>query len=294
MPSESTIWTVGQLLNWTARYLKEQGSESARLDAEVLLAHVRQCDRIMLYTAFDEPAPDSERAAFRELVRRRASGAPVAHLVGHKEFYSIRFRVTPDVLVPRVETEFLVVALLDLAQDMAGPLRIADVGAGSGVIAVCAARHLPDCQVTAIDASQAALRVTAGNAEAHAVADRVTLLHSDLLEGVPEEPTFDVIASNPPYVSEEEYEQLPPSVREFEPAAALVGGPTGLETTLRLIDQARPRLRSGGALVLETSPMLEPQLRQHLASAPQFSDVQVIQDLAGLARVVTARKLDAM
>src|SRR3981081_1373667 len=163
-------WTIGRLLAWTTDYLKRQGAESPRLDAEILLAAVRNCQRIQLYTSFDEPADEPTRERFRELVRRRAEGTPVAYLVGHKEFYSLSFRVSPDVLIPRPETELLVVRLLDIAKSCpaaktgpveanAAPFTIADVGTGSGIIAICAAKHLPGARVTAIDISPAALAV---------------------------------------------------------------------------------------------------------------------------------------
>ncbi len=180
--SSSAPWTVGRLLQWTADYLKSHGSESPRLDAEVLLAKVLGCQRIQLYTAFDNEPSEEVRAAFRELVRRRAEGAPVAYLVGHREFYSLDFRVTPDVLIPRPETELLVIALLDLAKTrpVGGKLTIADVGTGSGIIAVCAAKHLPGCRVTAIDTSPAALEVAKSNAEKHGVLGRIEFIQSDL------------------------------------------------------------------------------------------------------------------
>ncbi|MEE9603293.1 MAG: HemK/PrmC family methyltransferase, partial [Thermoguttaceae bacterium] len=189
------VWTVGRLLSWTADYLKGTGSDTSRLDAEVLLAESLGCRRIELYTSFHNEPDESVRTAFRELVRRRAAGTPVAYLVGHREFYSLDFRVTPDVLIPRPETELLVVTLLDLAKQRdsvnlqasgnpkasVNPPRIADVGTGSGIIAVCAAKHLPDARVTALDVSQPALEVARGNAIDHGVADSIEWVHSDLL-----------------------------------------------------------------------------------------------------------------
>ncbi|HOM16552.1 MAG TPA: HemK/PrmC family methyltransferase, partial [Thermoguttaceae bacterium] len=154
-------WTVGRLLQWTTEYLRRHGSGSPRLDAELLLADAIGCARIELYTSFDRVASDEVRAKFRELVRRRAAGEPVAYLLGRKEFYSLSFRVTPDVLIPRPETELLVVALLDLVKDGAfdGPLEICDVGTGSGILAVCAAKYLPTARIWAVDRSPKALQV---------------------------------------------------------------------------------------------------------------------------------------
>ena len=149
-------WTIGRLLQWTTDYLKQHGADSPRLEAEVLLAHARDCKRVELYTSFEEPADDALRTRFRELVKRRAEGVPFAYLVGHREFYSLDFRVTPDVLIPRPETEFLVIALLDLikARGQSGnAIEVADVGTGSGVVAISVARHAPQVRVTAIDVS---------------------------------------------------------------------------------------------------------------------------------------------
>src|SRR5947208_7672927 len=149
----SEPWTVLRLLTWTTDYLKSNGSASPRLDAEVLLAHARGCERIMLYAAFDQVIDESTRAKFRELVKRRAEGVPVAYLVGKREFYSLSFRVTPDVLIPRPETEFVVVAVLDALKEIQNPL-VADVGTGSGAIAVAIAKHAPLAKVVATDISQ--------------------------------------------------------------------------------------------------------------------------------------------
>src|SRR5438094_5947716 len=172
----SESWTVLRLLSWTTEYLKSHGSESPRLDAEVLLAHARGCERIVLYTAFDEIVSEDVRTKFRELVKRRAEGVPVAYLVGTREFYSLSFRVTPDVLIPRPETELVVVAALDALkgsgfgvqgsgrEGIQNPALVADAGTGSGAIAVAIARHAPDCRVIATDISPAALAIAKGNA----------------------------------------------------------------------------------------------------------------------------------
>ena len=170
-------WTIGRLLNWTADFLRERGADSPRLDAEVLLAHARGCQRIELYTAFEEPASDELRTSFRELVKQRAAGKPVAYLVGKREFFSLSFDVTPDVLIPRPETETLVVKALDLlkqrANEAAIPPRVIDVGTGSGAIAVAIAKRNKAAQVVAVDVSPAALAVARRNADKHGVAERI-------------------------------------------------------------------------------------------------------------------------
>jgi release factor glutamine methyltransferase len=288
--SQAEVWSVGRLLQWTADYLKSHGSDSPRLDAEVLLAQALGCRRIELYTSFDRAPDEVVRNAFRELVRRRAEGEPVAYLVGKREFYSLSFQVSPDVLIPRPETELLVVALLDLAKCHSGrPLAVCDVGTGSGILAVCAAKYL-DCRVTAVDVSPAALAVAKANAASHGVAERIAFIGSDLLETVPAAARFDFILSNPPYVSTAEFERLPPMVRDFEPRTALVAGPQGTEVIARLIPQAASRLASGGHLLIETSPMVHESVRALLCAEPRLELGPTIKDLARLPRVVPARK----
>ena len=287
----SDDWTIGRLLQWTADYLKQHGAETPRLDAEVLLAHARGCQRIQLYTAFDEPASEDLRTKFRALVKERAEGKPVAYLVGHREFYSMDFRVTPDVLIPRPETEMLVLRLLDIAKKRgaAEPIAIADLGVGSGIIAVVATKRLPHARITAIDDSAAALDVARGNAESHGVLERIEWLQSDLFTAVPPERKFDVVASNPPYVSEAEYQRLSKTVKDFEPRSALVAGPRGTEVIERLIPQAAERLNPGGWLLIEVSPMIEPQVRALIEADERLSLEPTVKDLAGQPRVVQAR-----
>jgi release factor glutamine methyltransferase len=285
--SSPEVWTVGRLLQWTTDYLKTHGSDSPRLDAEVLLAEALGCQRIGLYTAFEDVPADGPRTAFRDLVRRRAEGTPVAYLVGRREFYSLMFRVTPDVLIPRPETELLVVALLDLARGKTDAT-IADVGTGSGIIAVCAAKHLPKCRVTAIDVSPAALAVARGNAAAHAVAERIESVESDLFAAVPAERKFDAVVSNPPYVTAAEMDGLARDVRKFEPRVALLGGPRGTEVIERLIPQAAERLKPGGHLLIEISPTIHHAALALLAADARLEPQPTIKDLARLPRVARA------
>ena len=289
-PTEA--WTVGRLLEWTTDYLKRHGSDSPRLDAEVLLAEALACQRIQLYTAYDTVPGEAPRTAFREMVRRRAEGTSVAHLVGHREFYSLTFRVTPDVLVPRPETEFLVIALLDLARGRGAdqPLAICDVGTGSGIIAVCAAKHLPKAQILALDISPAALEVARSNAAAHGVQERIEFLESDLFAAVPRDRRFDFVVSNPPYVTQAEMAGLAREVRDHEPRVALVAGDRGTEVIEALLPQAAERLNPGGHLLIEISPMLHDAVQSLLAADPRFEPGPTIKDLARHPRVVQAKR----
>jgi len=288
--STTETWTIGKLLTWTTDYLKKGGSTSPRLDAEVLLAHACGRQRIELYTTFDQEPAEEAKVAFRELVRRRNEGTPVAYLVGYKEFYSMQFEVNPDVLIPRPETEHLVVAALDRAKEFGSQsLKIVDVGTGSGAIAVTVAKHLKSCHMTAIDKSPAALAVARRNAEKHQLGeDRIAFLESDLLSALPADAKFDLILSNPPYVSQSEFEQLPATVRKFEPRMALIAGPDGSEVIARLLVEAQSRLNPGGYCIFEFSPMLNPRLASFVGTG--WDSPQVTRDLAGLARIVTLRK----
>jgi release factor glutamine methyltransferase len=291
MTSTDEPWTIGRLLVWTIDYLKKHGAENPRLDAEVLLAGARGCQRIDLYAAYGEEAGEELRATFRDLVGRRAKGTPVAYLVGHKEFYSLDFEGTPDVLIPRPETELLVVTLLDHAKASGASetsREIADVGTGSGVLAVSAAKYLPQARVTAIDASQKALAVARRNAERHSVADRIQFVESDLFSAVPADARFDFILSNPPYVSTAEMAQLSPEVRDHEPHIALHAGESGTAVIEPLVGEAARRLKPGGALILEISPMIAASVEQLVRASGAFDLGRTLRDAAGHPRVIQA------
>lgn len=294
MTTSDESWTIGRLLSWTVEYLTRHGAENPRLDAEVLLAEACGCRRIDLYAAYGQEADERTRSAFRELVRRRAAGTPVAYLVGHREFYALDFEVTPDVLIPRPETEHVVVALLDDVKQQAGsdiPLQIADVGTGSGILAVCAAKYVPQARVTAIDISPAALEVARRNASRHGVAERIEFVESNLFGNVPPERRFDYIVSNPPYVSTEEMAQLAAGVREHEPHQALHGGEQGMDVIRPLVEQSATRLKPGGVLIIEVSPMIAQRVEQLVRGMPVYDLKPTRRDLAGHARVVEALRL---
>lgn len=291
MTTPEEPWTIGRLLQWTIDYLGKHGADSPRLDAEVLLATARGCQRIDLYAAYGEEASDALRATFRDFVSRRAQGMPVAYIVGHKEFYSLDFEVTPDVLIPRPETESLVVALLDHAKGQGGadkPFAIADVGTGSGILAVCAAKYLPQAHVTAIDLSPAALSVARRNAERHKVADRITFIESNLFAAVSTDEQFDFIVSNPPYISTAEMAELPVDVKDFEPHLALEAGPAGTDVITPLIAQAATRLNPGGKLLIEISPMIARAVQELVRASGNFELAPTLRDPAGHDRVIQA------
>jgi len=294
--NQTQTWTVGRLLEWTTDYLRQHGSDTPRLDAEVLLAHARQCQRIQLYTSFAEEPDEKTRAAFREMVRRRAEGTPVAYLVGHKEFYSLDLIVTPDVLIPRNETEHLVMEALDCAKRLAisdRPLHIADICTGSGCVAIAIAKHLPQSQVFATDISPEALAIAKRNVEKHSLNERIHLEIADLF-GAGQSPQhaiqFDLVVSNPPYVSLSEFEQLAKSVKEHEPRLALVADEDGLSVIRRLITASESRVQANGFLLFEFSPMLASRFEQEIASNPAWKLERIAKDLAGHPRIAILRK----
>ena len=287
-----TVWTIKALLDWTAGYFAERDAEQPRLDAEVLLAEALDCERIELYTRFDEVVGDADRAKFRDWVRRHAEGEPVAYLVGHKEFFSLEFEVNSHVLIPRPETEHLVSNTLDLIKEFyadQSKVRIVDVGTGSGCIAIAIAKHSNKVQVDAIDISENAIAIAQQNVEKHGVQESVQLRVGDLLDGVDDPRSIDIVVSNPPYIGESEKSELSPSVRDFEPESALFAGDEqGLVTSVRLIDQVRD-LTPGTFLLMESSPMNIGQVKQAVDQSG-FAFCEIKKDLAGLERWIVARK----
>jgi release factor glutamine methyltransferase len=283
------VWTVRRMLEWTTSHLQKHGSETPRLDAEILLAHARGCRRIELYTRFDDNVNEQQRAVMRDLVKRRAKAEPVAYLVGFREFYGLDFRVTPDVLIPRPDTETLVLELLEIIKPMSEP-RILDLCTGSGCIAVATAVNKPSAQLTAVDISSKALEVAQFNAEKHNVADRIRFLEGDLFEPLEAGARFDIVASNPPYVAEKELDTLQPDVRLHEPRLALDGGPGGLKVLRRLAEDTHRYLLPGGHLLFEIAPEQADAVLEMLDQQGSYTNAGVKKDLAGHKRVVHAQR----
>jgi release factor glutamine methyltransferase len=290
VPAEEKTWTVGELLNWTARYLADKGLESPRLDSEVLLAHALGCKRIDLYgVRYGEEAGHEVRRHYRELIHRRLEGCPVAYLVNRKEFYALEFEVTPAVLIPRPDSETVVMDCIALAKKMPAP-EIVDIGTGSGNLAIAVAYHHQGARVTAIDASAAALAVAARNARRHGVAERIRFLEGDLFGPLAADERFDFILSNPPYIPHDDLARLPAGVRDYEPKEALDGGMDGFAVFDRLIDRARGHLRPGGYLILEIGSPQEEPARRHLAAYGEYELAVTIRDYSGHPRVLRARR----
>lgn len=290
---QSGPWTVARLLQWTRGFFEQAGLDSPRLCAEVLLSHALQCPRISLYTRFETVPGESELVVFRDAVRQAAAGKPIAYLTGAKEFFSLAFEVTPDVLIPRPETEILVERAIDLVRRAGGGTpELVDVGTGSGCIAVCLARYLPEALVAASDLSAAALAVAQRNAARHGVSERIEFRSGDLLAPWTDPPRqFDVLVSNPPYVSERDAAALPRNVRDYEPHAALFAGADGLDVICRLLAEAPPRLKPGAAVLIEIAYDQAEAVRALLAAGP-WRDVTLFKDGGGHERVVQARRAD--
>lgn len=282
----SRVRTVLDVLQLAAGHLESSGVASPRLDAEVLLGLVLGLDRIHLYVQHDRPLTTEELESYRVAIARRAKREPVAYIVGEREFYSQPFTVDRRVLVPRPETEHLVETVLEALQTTFGAdvaLSFADIGTGSGAVAVTLARLEERARAVATDISPDALSVAAHNAERHGVRARIDFRAGDLYRPLADE-RFHAIVSNPPYIKESDYENLAAEVRAFEPRTALAAGPDGLDVIRRLIDGAPRHLLPGGFLALEIGWNQGEEVRR-LARARGLVCARIVPDLAGLDRV---------
>ncbi len=274
--------TVAEALRQAGSFLEQAGSPSARLDAEVLLAHLLGVRRVDLYLAPERPLAPEEEAAYRALLERRARGEPVSYLVGRKEFYGLTFLVDRRVLVPRPETELLVERAVACAQELGRPdLLLADIGTGSGCIAVALAVQLPQAHIWATEISPEAIEVARENIRRHGVEARVSLLLGDLCEPLPA--AVDVLVSNPPYTV---WETLPVGITAYEPRIALDGGREGLEVMRRLMLQLPRAIRPGGFGLVEFGDGQERAVRELAHEVFPDAPLTVWHDLSGLPRVL--------
>lgn len=247
-PTLTTEWTIREVLNWTRGYFENAGIVQPRLEAEILLAHALDVDRLHLYLTPDKPLTQDERTRYRGVVQARHSGKPLQHIIGEVNFYGLRFRVEREALIPRSETEELLDQVLKRVPRDRG-IRCLDLGTGTGVIAVCLARYLPLADVEAVDISPAALDIARQNARLNDVEDRIHFAVSDWFAGVGGR--YDFIASNPPYVPTDAIKKLAVEVRDHEPATALDGGPDGLEAVRAIAADLHERLNPGGIVLME-------------------------------------------
>lgn len=273
--------TIVEVLKLASEHFHKHGSDSPRLDAELLLAHSLGLRRIDLYLKFDRPLTEQELSAYRDLVARRAKGEPVAYLTGHKEFMGLDFAVTPAVLVPNPDTEVLVQEAIALARAAAGPVRVADIGTGSGCIAIAVAHYATNVSVVASDVAREALEVAARNVAAHSLDARVQLVRGDLM--APFAGSFDIVCANLPYLAAGS--RLAAEV-VAQPATALYAEESGSGLVTRLLAEAPARLNPGGRVLAELdSSILSFAVEEATRS---FSSHRVLKDLAGRERVLEA------
>jgi release factor glutamine methyltransferase len=287
------VWTIQKLLGWITDYFAKNQVDAPRLSAELILCHVLGFQRIELYTLHDHVVQQPQLGQLHALIKRAAEHEPIAYLVGRCEFYSLSLKVTRDCLIPRPETELLVEKAIGFLRKRHGPQSVLDLCTGSGCIAAAVAKNCKDARVLATDLSDAALAVAAENIQKHNLEPQVTLLCGDLFDPIVEgldQGRFDLIVSNPPYVSDSEYEKLAPNVKDHEPRAALYGGPDGLDLYRRIIEKCGDFLKPDGALMLEIGYAQGPAVREMLEQTGLFADIAVLKDLSQNDRIVIAQK----
>ncbi len=287
-------WTTRRLMEWMTGHFEAKGIDSPRVVAEMLLSHVIGCDRMRLYMEVDRPAEPLELASLRELVARAARNEPGQYLVGHAWFFSLEYAVSRGVLIPRPCTETLVEYVIRWCRDAPGhaePL-IADIGTGSGCIAIALAIQLPAAHVVATDVSEEACAVARRNAATHGISDRIEFRSGPGLEPLAGGPgaAYDVICSNPPYISDDQWQAVPANVKDYEPEAALRGGPDGLDVIRPIIAGAAALLRPGGRLVVEIAEEHHDVVKGLIEKTAELAEPVVLNDHEGLWRVLVAER----
>jgi release factor glutamine methyltransferase len=288
-------WTIKTLLETTTDYLNKKAIESPRLTAEILLAHQLEIDRVKLYLDFDRPLNDREVSGYRSLIRRRLNREPIQYITGVQEFWSMEFTVNPKVLIPRPESELLVEQVISLYKEQkpadGQSIRVLDLGTGSGVLAIALARELEDACIWASDISQEAIDRAILNARRHGVEDRIQFVVGDLLQPFMDlEFTFDVIVSNPPYIASEEFDILPPEIRDHEPRVALDGRKEGMFFIEKIIREGSNKLNPGGWLLLEMDSGQITKALNLIEKADAYGEKKCIRDYGHHYRVVMAQK----
>lgn len=281
-------WTTLRVLEWTTGRFAQAGFDSARLEAQVLLAHVLECDRVALYMQYDKPLGEPELAAYRALIRRRLAGEPVAYLTGRQEFWSLPFEVDQRVLIPRHDSETMIEIVRDNTQSDAA-LCLADICTGSGALAITLLRERANATAVATDNSDDALAVARHNAEANGVLERIELRCGDMLAALAADERFDVIVSNPPYIPSGDIDGLSAEVRH-EPRAALDGGADGLDFVRTLIEGAHLHLSPGGLLAIEHGYDQAGAVRELIDATARYEPARTRDDLAGQPRITWTRR----
>ncbi|MEW5948552.1 MAG: peptide chain release factor N(5)-glutamine methyltransferase [Thermodesulfobacteriota bacterium] len=286
--------TVGGVLKRAQQTLVAAGVPEPEADAQVLMAHAFGMDRLNLFLNMDRVLSSAEKKALTGLIRERTKRKPLQYILGEQEFWSLSFKVTPEVLIPRPETEILVEAVLNTVKKQGIPpdgLTMLDLCTGSGILAVVFAGELPGADIYAVDISKEALSVAMENARRHNVPDSITFLQGDLfapLDGL----SFDFIVSNPPYISGEMFPGLLPEVRDYEPRLALDGGPDGLDVIRKIIGRSAAHLKIGGRLFLEIGDGQDREVLKEFERRKAFGNVSIIRDYCGINRVVRAQRIN--
>lgn len=281
--------TILEILQESESRLK--GVDSPRLSAEVLVAEVLRCSRLTLVVDRERVVSSEQEERIRTLVTRRSSGEPLAYIIGNREFYGLDFHVTPDVLIPRPETEHIVEKLEELYPKNAS-LRFADLGTGSGILAVTIAHLFRNATGVAVDLSAGALEVAKTNAAFHGVADRLEFIEGDFTQPLLEPNTFDLIVSNPPYVPQQEYDEASFEVTNFEPLSALVSGEDGLNHVRAMLPHVSSALKSGGQYLMEIGYQQGVAVKGIITNHfPEFEGVSILKDLSEHDRIVFLQKL---
>lgn len=279
----SKIWTIGAILQWTQAFFAQKGIDTPRLDAEILLSHVLQKERIYLYAHYDEPMNPEELAAYRELIKKRANRLSVAHILGTKSFMGLDFSVTEDVLVPRPETEMLVETVVEMSKGQAD-VSVLDIGTGSGAIILSILQYLPGAHGTGVDISPQALAIATKNGISLGLNERVTWCESNLFANVEPGP-YDWLVSNPPYLTQGDMQQLQPEVRH-DPTLALYGGPDGLDVYRALAAQSPAYVKAGGHCAVEIGAGQGRDVQEIFTSGGAYVYVKTVPDYGGIDRVL--------
>ena len=287
MPERNRAWSLMEVLNWTTKHFESKGIDNPRLDAEIILSHSLNMQRIMLYARFDQPLSADELASIRSLVARRARREPIAHLLEKREFWSLEFKVSADVLIPRADTE----TLIETAKKRAPEAKhIVDVGTGSGNIILALSKEYPTACLFGLDISPNALNIAQENAKILNPNCNLHFIQSNLLENFPQkEPVIDLLVANLPYIPSHEILELMEDVRNFEPHLALDGGPDGLTLINQLILDSFDMIVPGGLIALESTSQQTEQIAKTLEEVG-FADVEITSDMAGLPRITSAFK----
>lgn len=275
------------------RRLKRERIENSRVDAEILLGAVLGRNRSWLLARLHDSLGDDRLNDYHRLIARRAGREPLQYILGYEEFRGLRFSVNRDVLIPRPETELLVEAAQKAVEAVPSPL-IVDLCTGSGCIAVSLARELPQARLIATDRSEAALAVARANAASHGIANRISFLPGDLfrpLESLNFAEKADAIVSNPPYISEQDFDALQPEVRDYEPSMALLSGEGGIGIASAIITKSPDFLKTGGTLLMEMGMGQDKELRQRVEASGRYDRPDVLKDFSGIDRVIRARKI---